>query len=72
VRSFGSLVVRFQRIVPLGGTPARWFGALGVRAETWCTFSGGYRGGLVRCSPSSMTPHRFRGRACQPPHGDLL
>ena len=35
-------------------------------------FSAGCHERLARCSPSLMPRHRFRGLACQPPHGDPL
>jgi hypothetical protein len=40
--------------------------ALSVRPETFFTFSRRYCGRLVRCTRFSMSPHRLRGRACQP------
>jgi hypothetical protein len=42
--------------------------ALSVRPETFFAFSRRYCGRLVRCTRFSMSPHRLRGRACQPSH----
>jgi hypothetical protein len=44
------------------------YGCLSVRPETFFTFSRRYCGRLVRCTRFSMSPHRLRGRACQPTH----